>query len=80
MAFRLNALPATNDKAPGVGITEGLCLNQAAAWGNEMELVCSPFSHSPDRRVNGAVPMSQNHPDARRAAALRRGTEVYSSY
>ena len=30
--FRLNALRAINDKAPGVGITEGLCVNQAAAW------------------------------------------------
>ena len=30
--FRLNALRAINDKAPGVGITEGLCLNQAGAW------------------------------------------------
>ena len=56
MTFRLNALRATNDKAPGVGITEGLCLNQAGAWDVRTSNWQRSFRTTPVPASTGAVP------------------------
>ena len=71
--FRLNALRATNENAPtahnGWGAeTVTKRLLGAVRKGDR----AISFSHKPSADARRAVPMSSNHPDARRADALRR--------
>ena len=58
-----------NAKPPTVGSGWGLTKRQLGV--SEKEQCAPPVSHSPDCRSTGVASMSSNHPDARRAAALR---------
>jgi hypothetical protein len=69
-SLRLNDFGPTNAERPGGNRADAV---SQPGWrlGLCNEQLDKLISHSPDASVNGAVPMSQNHPDARAAAALR---------
>ena len=60
MTVAQNHFTPQNEYAPGVGITEGVVLNQAAAWASQSGVFASLIVHSPTPEARGLCLCSQS--------------------